>query len=589
MEPAPKVPAGTDIFALQQKLKTLTHPKKQMDAILECKDTLRVVRSLPAQDLFALVQQTGISDSLELLALLHPKQVQRFLDMDAWRRDRLDPAALGKWLSALFAANQPTAVRQMRDLDIELLSLMFKLHTKVYDLVKEEQAPEEELKLHSVTPDQHFLICYLIRDDNEALVHALKATIEGFYQRDLAFVLRLIEAIRWELPSALEEEAYRWRTSRLADLGFASDEEIYALFSYVDPDKALATSIKPRGETDTKEEDLGRTSSKVLSESFLLPSDFSGNHIFQKAITALSENDQVRVSHELLMLTNRVHGGLGGDLGDIDSLTASAKVAVDTVSIALTYLSKGNETQLHVPLLLANLPRLFQIGFSLPLRVSRTLKKKIQVTENGLAGRGLLRLDPPLRETIAGMLQKRPQLYVGLLDARATAFRFFESLQEIAQVTAAVNEATFRAFLMGPKGLKFDDACLEKHGEDDISIQPGHSALLSNYLGRILLDQDSKEHYPFSLDDLNALKERMLLKEEKRAFSTQDKEKAEQALLEAIAHMPEAFNSPENQNRVVNYCRIALGALEDELSRINSTSIDLRYIQNIWHEKVSED
>ena len=53
-----------------------------MDAILECKDTLRVVRSLPAQDLFALVQQTGITDSLELLGLLHPKQVQRFLDMD---------------------------------------------------------------------------------------------------------------------------------------------------------------------------------------------------------------------------------------------------------------------------------------------------------------------------------------------------------------------------------------------------------------------------------------------------------------------------------------------------------------------------
>ena len=120
----------------------------------------------------------------------------------------------------------------------------------------------------------------------------------------------------------------------------------------------------------------------MLSESFLLPSDFSGNEVFQKAITALSETQQVRVSHELLMLTNRVHGGLGGDLGDIDSLTASAKVAVDTVSIALTYLAKGNETQLHTPMLFANLPRLFQIGFSLPLRVSRTLKKKIRKCQN---------------------------------------------------------------------------------------------------------------------------------------------------------------------------------------------------------------
>ena len=122
-----------------------------------------------------------------------------------WRRDRLDPGS-GKWLSALFAANAPTAVRQMRDLDIELLSLMFKLHTKVYDLVKEEEAPEEELKLHSVTPDQHFLICYLIRDDNEAFGTCTESHYRRIHQRDLAFVLRLIEAIRWELPSALEEE-----------------------------------------------------------------------------------------------------------------------------------------------------------------------------------------------------------------------------------------------------------------------------------------------------------------------------------------------------------------------------------------------
>jgi hypothetical protein len=398
MEQSDKAPAGTDIFALQQRLKKITHPKKQMDAILECRDTLRVVRSLPAQDLFALVQQTGISDSLELLCLLHPKQVQRFLDMDAWRRDRLDPASLGKWLSALFSASPPTAVRQMRDLDIELLSLMFKLHTKVYDLIKEEEAPDDELELHSVTPDQRFLICYLIRDDNEALVYALKATVEGFYQRDMAFVLKLLEGIRWELPSALEEEAYRWRNSRLEDLGFSSDEEVYALFSYIDPDKALSNSIRPRPSApSTHNEDAGRASSKTLSESFLLPHDFSGNQIFQQALMTLPENHQMRVSHELLMLTNRVHGGLGGDLGDIESLTSSAKVAVDTVSLALAYLSQGNETKLHEPLIQANLPRLFQIGFSLPLRVSRALKKRIAVAQNGLAGRGLLRLDPPIR------------------------------------------------------------------------------------------------------------------------------------------------------------------------------------------------
>ena len=65
--------------------------------------------------------------------------------------------------------------------------------------------------------------------------------------------------------------------------------------------------------------------------------------------------------------------------------------------------------------------------------------------------------------------------------------------------------------------------------------------------------------------------------------------KAEQEVLKALTQMPEAFNSSDNQNRAVNYCRISLGALEDELSRLKSTAIDLRYIQNIWHEKIAED
>ena len=577
-----QIPSGTDIQLLQQNLKQLRLPKERLDAILGCPDTLRVVRSLPAQDLFALVQQTGIADALELLPLLHPKQVQRFLDMDAWRRDRLDPFALGKWLSALFAADAQTAVRQMRDMDVELLSLIFKLHTKVYDVSKEEQPPEAELRLHSMTPDRNFIICYLLREDNEALVHALKATVEGFFQRDLAFVLRLMEAIRWELPSALEEEAYRWRRSRLADLGFASDEEIFALFSYVDPDKALAASIKPSANTQEQDaEDQGRLSSQVLSKSFLLPNDLAGNEIFRRAYTALSNPQQERVAHELLMLTNRVHGGLGGDLGDVESLNSSAKVAIDTVAIALSYLSQGNAEKLHAPMLQASLPRLFQIGFSLPLRVSRTFRKRLQDPKSGLGGRGMLRLDPPLRETVAGMLQKRPQIYVGLLDPRGTAYRFFETLEEIAQVTTALNEASFRALFLGQDGLGFGDATLASHGFDDMLQQPPHGTLLSAFACRKILGQDDRAHSPLSGEDLQKIFERMVSKDGKKAFSSEDWQIAIDACVDRASsiQLPGDLEAPK---RAEAYVRIALGALEAELAGIRDEQIDAKFIQTVW-------
>ena len=161
-------------------------------------------------------------------------------------------------------------------------------------------------------------------------------------------------------------------------------------------------------------------------------------------------------------------------------------------------------------------------------------------------------------------------------------------MQEVAQLTAAINEATFRAFLLGPKGLGYDDDCLEKQGEDDISDQPSHSALLSHFIGRALLEQQESEPTPFNLKDLNALKDRMVTKGDLLGFSKEDWETAEKALREALAKMPEGFNTPDNAQRTSSYVRIAFGALEDELSRLQATEIELQYIQNIWRQKPSE-
>ena len=71
-------------------------------------------------------------------------------------------------------------------------------------------------------------------------------------------------------------------------------------------------------------------------------------------------------------------------------------------------------------------------------------------------------------------------------------------------------------------------------------------------------------------------------------FSKEDWETAEKALREALAKMPEGFNTPDNAQRTSSYVRIAFGALEDELSRLQATEIELQYIQNIWRQKPSE-
>ena len=46
-------------------------------------------------------------------------------------------------------------------------------------------------------------------------------------------ILRIIESIRWEFPSALEEESLKWRDKRLQDLGFLPIDENISILSYV--------------------------------------------------------------------------------------------------------------------------------------------------------------------------------------------------------------------------------------------------------------------------------------------------------------------------------------------------------------------
>jgi hypothetical protein len=226
-----------DIISFQKSLQPL-RPKQRLDAILNRPDAMKIVRQMPSQDLFITIKEVGLSDSLELLELLSPEQVKACLDLDGWNHDRIDPKALGHWLESLFAANPRRAVQSFRELDVELISLLLKLYATVYDLSAEEEAADLG-SVYSTTPDNHYMVVFDAAADEQHLIHFLKDALEQLYGRDMPFALRMIEAVRWETASALEEEALKWRDGRMQDLGFAPLDEIKEILAYVDPAKAL--------------------------------------------------------------------------------------------------------------------------------------------------------------------------------------------------------------------------------------------------------------------------------------------------------------------------------------------------------------
>jgi hypothetical protein len=496
------VESSTSLRPFYRELATLP-AKARLDRLLARKDTMRVVRQMPVTDLYATVRDVGVEDALEVLELMSPAQVQGFLDLDGWRRDRIDPSAIGRWLGAFFAANADRAAGQLRGLDLELLTLLFKVHCTVYDLAAEEQ-PEQDVGRHTVTPDQRYLIVYGGVSADEATQAVLQTAIERLMGRDMLFVLRLCEAVRWELASQLEEDALRWRNGRLADLGFLPGHEAAAIFAYLDPEKPLPSTTLPAVPPPSTNEE---STSTDLTASVLLPwtTLTAGDGVLARALAGIVDDAvRDRVAHELMLVANRVHAADGADLGDSDALKETARQVANTAGTGLAFAVKGDEAKLGATLSSTSVMSLFRLGHSLSVKIGNELRARVRTRGSGLDGRGLLRLDAPLREVVAGFLRPRPLLFGGLLDERRVDYRPVASLGELAAGAAAVTEASFRAALLSRLGA--DDAVFVD--VDDAAL-PTHAAILASLLGQAALGLVPRPR-PLTDDEASTLRRRLL-------------------------------------------------------------------------------
>ena len=74
---------------------------RKADAILSEPDAAQLVPRLPVQDLYYAITEVGLADAQELVALATPEQLQGFVDLDVWERDRLDEQRIAAWMETL--------------------------------------------------------------------------------------------------------------------------------------------------------------------------------------------------------------------------------------------------------------------------------------------------------------------------------------------------------------------------------------------------------------------------------------------------------------------------------------------------------
>jgi len=436
--PAPPSSPPTDIVPFSRWHALVARAKRlsDIDAILAHPSALSLVQAMPAQDLFFAIKQVGISDCIELLGLCHPRQVQTFLDLDGWNKDRIDIERVEPWLDALMASTPEIVTEALEGLDPEVWLLILQPHVRIHDWAVEvmDQFGDDDLVFQS--PDNLYVV-ELLQPATKGGALAQRVLTHLFKVETPNVWRKLFEGLRLEIPAELEEEAYRYRKGRIADLGFVDHEEASIVYAYLDP-QAMRQKGAPEG---TVIEAAGEGASDLAST---LPAPYArslGDDSFVVRTLARITSEEVveGLTRQLIALVNRVLIADDVDVGESDDVQAAVGRVRNHLSIALEFLSDGDPDAAVRFVLGHALRELHRAGFSLTLQLKH---RADALFRSGWLARNDARLDlldAAEQALLAGLRKKRPQLYAGLLEASRVDHRDFGSLHDVERAGEALD------------------------------------------------------------------------------------------------------------------------------------------------------
>jgi hypothetical protein len=404
--------------------------RQRLDVILNVANPQALVRALPADELYLTIRDVGLADAAPLVQLASAAQFKVFVDLDAWSREGLDPKKVLPWLRAARAGAHldPKAEarweKKLTTLDREVLYLTLRATVKVHDL-EEDDDPEIQSDHFMRTPENKFVVEFLV-EGVEYL--AVKGVLDDLYAEDPFAATRLLSSLRWEFPSELEETALRWRTGRLADLGYPTVEEALSWFARPPRTAAhhAAAPSRPQG--------------------FFLATLERGS-LLDRAVALLSPEDRVAVEGEVVAAANAVLIADAVDPGDPEAVRAAFEAARGYLDLGLDGLSGGDAPKAADALRSTPVKRVFQEGFGRVLALSwraRELRKR--------AG-DEARFGSPIDEVLLVLSGKRPRYFPGVevpeadwgtIVAAAYQPRHFATPEDLARTAAALDRAERR-------------------------------------------------------------------------------------------------------------------------------------------------
>ncbi len=405
---------------------------RRIDALLSSEDAPAAIAALTPTEVFELVHEVGFEDAQALLEYATPAQYQGCFDLDGWNKDALEVAPLKPWLASLIDLGFEKVGQVWGHLDAELRALILQRVVRVYDTTQEEQPAEDNDSPILPTPDRFFLLELLGDEDTQRLVQQL---VEDLYRADPDLARHTIMSARSEPAAELEESSYRWRSSRLADLGYVDFYEALDLFRPLDADKVAI------GE--------GSQDKHVAEEPSRLPvvvaEEVMGRSFLARALAAIDDPDEAeRLEAALMILVNKVLAAGRAKPGQSEVVRRGALYATATVSLGLEVISRGDLERAKAALGSIGLQRLFRVGYTVTTKLARLAQ--------ALAARSVT-AGSPAKELVAGLCSPRPLFSRAADEPPTTGMRPFEGQADLRRAGELLTALTLRIALVEGLGV----------------------------------------------------------------------------------------------------------------------------------------
>lgn len=394
-------------------------PEKALDAIFDSPQPAALVHSFPEEDLYFLMHEIGIENSLALLSLASNKQWEYVVDIEGWIKDNIEIHSVTRWLDFLFKVAPERFIKWF--LEEKTNFMEFYLYQNIEVLVRESDQDPSEIGEEYFTFDNTIYVRFRENvfgpdpenlESDQIIKEHRNAFLTNFFKQlaeyDFAVYQKVLLESSSVIPAETEEEAYRRRNFRLAEKGFMPFDEAIGVYQPL------------------KRKDFEKLSVKYVSAEterqlqLPVPLYFAGmlkdKNLFTEALRRIENDEALRqIQTEFAGLCNQVGVADQKIIREKEALEEIVKKVCGYINIGLEDLTVKDKTvDLSKTAELVQtypLAGIFRVGYGLALDLkwrAEKWRKTSWFEENGLL---LSFWGQQWMGVLGGLLIKKPLFY----------------------------------------------------------------------------------------------------------------------------------------------------------------------------------